>query len=129
LVEVVRMGLTVRQQTVLNLSRHFEVPRAQWAPLAQRIEALIQGQWDLIADGLDAQGEAMAPQYAARMVSRRNAVAAGDDGGRPGPDYPRLELSRLEVMRPRRVGARVCDSGSLAVPGAGCQAHAQGERA
>ena len=74
LVESVRTGAGVRQHTVLNLGRNFEVPRAQWAPLAQRIEALLGGQLDLIADGLDAQWEAMAQQYAARIVSRRGTA-------------------------------------------------------
>ena len=62
LVESVRTAAGVRQHTVLNLGRNFEVPRAQWASLAQRIEALLGGQLDLIADGLDAQWEAMAEQ-------------------------------------------------------------------
>ena len=105
LVESVRMGQTVRQQTVLNLGRQFEVPRAQWGPLAQRIEALIQGQLDLIADGLDAQWEAMAQQYAARIVSRRNAGEAGDNGATQESDYQRVDLSRVDVIRPRSVGA------------------------
>ena len=47
LAESVRSGAGVRQHTVLNLGRNFEVPRAQWAPLAQRIEALLGGQLDL----------------------------------------------------------------------------------
>ena len=64
-----------------------------------------QGQLDLIADGLDAQWEAMAQQNAARIVSRRNAVDAGDDGATPERDYQRMDLSRLEVIRPRSVGA------------------------
>jgi hypothetical protein len=62
LVESVRSGAGVHQHTVLNLGRKFEVPRPQWAPLAQRIEALLGGQLDLLADGLDAQWEAMAQQ-------------------------------------------------------------------
>ena len=82
LVESVRSGAGVRQHTVLNLGRNFAVPRAQWAPLAQRIEALLGGQLDLLADGLDAQWEAMAQQYAARIVSRRGTVVdAQDDAG------------------------------------------------
>ena len=44
LVESVRTGAGVHQHTVLNLGRKFEVPRPQWAPLAQRIEALLGGQ-------------------------------------------------------------------------------------
>ena len=37
LVESVRHEHGVRQRTLLNLGRHFEVPREQWAALAQRM--------------------------------------------------------------------------------------------
>ena len=104
LVESVRVGTGVRQHTVLNLGRNFEVPRAQWAPLAQRIEALLGGQLDLIVDGLDAQWEAMAQQYAARIISRRGTVV-GQDAPAPEGDYQRVDLARVEVIRPRSVGA------------------------
>ena len=43
LVESVRIGDKVRQQTLINLGRHFDVPREQWAPLARRIEQITQG--------------------------------------------------------------------------------------
>ncbi len=105
LVESVRSGAGVRQHTVLNLGRDFEVPRPQWGPLAQRIEALLGGQLDLIADGLDAQWEALARRYAARIVSRRGTVVVEQDGAAPEGDYQRVDLSRLEVIRPRSVGA------------------------
>ena len=106
LVESVRTGAGVRQHTVLNLGRNFEVPRAQWAPLAQRIEALLGGQLDLLVDGLDAQWEAMAQQYAARIVSRRGTVVAQADAAPAQEgDYQRVDLSRVEVIRPRSVGA------------------------
>ena len=35
LVESVRSEIGVRQRTLLNLGRHFDVPREQWAPLDQ----------------------------------------------------------------------------------------------
>jgi hypothetical protein len=101
LVESVRTGTSVRQHTVLNLGRQFEVPRAQWGPLAQSIEALVQGQLDLIADGLDPTWDGLAQQYAARIVSRRSAPAPADT---PADDYRRVDLERVEVIRPRSVG-------------------------
>ena len=104
LVESVRTGTSVRQHTVLNLGRQFEVPRGQWGPLAQRIEALVQGQLDLIADGLDPAWEALAQQYAARIVSRRGGATPA--GARTQEsDYQRVDLARMEVIRPRSVGA------------------------
>ena len=105
LVESVRVAAGVRQHTVLNLGRNFEVPRAQWAPLAQRIEVLLGGQLDLIVDGLDAQWEAMAQQYVARIVSRRGTVEQADDAPAQEGDYQRVDLSQVEVIRPRSVGA------------------------
>ncbi len=106
LVESVRTLSGVHQHTLLNLGRHFEVPRPQWGPLAGRIEALVQGQLDLLADGLDAQWEAMAEQYAARIVSRRGAVVEHKDGeAAQEGDYQRVDVARVEVIRPRSVGA------------------------
>ena len=100
LVESARTAKGARQHTVLNLGRHFEVPRSQWGPLAQRIEALVQGQLDLIVDGLDPCWEAMAQQYAARLVSRLGEAAEA-----AGADYQRVDLATLEVIRPCSVGA------------------------
>jgi hypothetical protein len=113
LVESARTATGVRhasipQHTVLNLGRHFEVPRPQWAPLAQRIEALLQSQLDLIADGLEPCWEAMAhasipQQYAARIVSRRSAAVEEKDAAAvaAGADYQRVDVATLEVIRPR----------------------------
>jgi len=106
LVESVRTPEGVRQHTVLNLGRHFEVPRAQWGALAQRIEALLGGQLELMADGLDACWEALAEQYAARIVSRRGETTAETGAALARvADYQRVDLARLEVIRPRSVGA------------------------
>ena len=106
LVESVRTAKGVRQHTVLNLGRHFEVPRPQWGPLAQRIEALLGGQLDLIVDGLDPCWEAMAQQYAARILSRQGEAAEEKEAAlAAGAHYQRVDLARLEVIRPRSVGA------------------------
>ena len=106
LVESVRTGEGVRQHTLLNLGRHFEVPRPQWGALVQRIEALLGGQLDLMADGLEACWEALAEQYAARILSRRGEAAehTGEAPG-AGADYQRVDLERVEILRPRSVGA------------------------
>jgi len=47
LVESIRSGNQVRQRTLLNLGRHFEVPEDQWALFAQRLERLY-GNFSLI---------------------------------------------------------------------------------
>lgn len=106
LVESYRTEKGVRQHTLLNLGRHFEVPRDQWAPLAQRIETLLHGQLDLMPDSLDPQWDAMAQQYAARLISDRGELSVSDNHGPANlPDYQRVDLASLELIRPRSVGA------------------------
>ena len=78
LVESVRNHTQVRQRTLLNLGRHFRVPRAQWGPLAQRIEALLSGQLDLMPDALDPQWESVAQEYAARLLRDRGEMRFTD---------------------------------------------------
>lgn len=105
LVESLRSAKGVRQRTILNLGSHFDVPKAQWGPLAQRIEALLHGQLDWIPDELDPQWDAMAQQYAARIVRERGEVADTQTQAQAdGPDYQRVDLSTLEMIRPRSVG-------------------------
>lgn len=61
----------------------------------------MQGQLDLLAEGLDAQWEAIAEQIAARLVRRRGVVVAHKDGeAAQEGDY-----QRVEVIGPRSVGA------------------------
>jgi len=60
LFESVRIGDKVRQQTLINLDCHFDVPRERLTPLSQRIETIIQA--DLFPSQLDPQPEKKA-QY------------------------------------------------------------------
>ncbi len=71
LVESLRTAQGVRQRTLINLGRHFEVPRAQWSALTQRVEELVGGQLDAVSDELEAQWEAMAQHWAARLLRDR----------------------------------------------------------
>ncbi len=50
LVHSERVGSTVRQRTLLNLGRHFDIPRAQWPLLCTRIDDVLSGQAPLVAD-------------------------------------------------------------------------------
>ena len=65
LVESVRTEHGVRQRTLVNLGRHFDVPREQWSALAQRIEHLVTGQGELVPADLDTQFEEHAQRYSA----------------------------------------------------------------
>ena len=100
LVESIREGGRVRQRTLLNLGRHFEVPQAQWPALAQRIEALVGGQAELFVADLDARWEQAAQHYAAQVIRAR---AGRHEGSRAAGDYHSVDVGAVEVVRPRSV--------------------------
>jgi transposase len=101
LVESIRTDQGVRQRTIINLGRHFEVPREQWPALAQRIGHIISGQGDLVPPDLDRQWEAMAQRYSAQVIRAR---ARHEDTLSGAPDYHTVDVSSLDVLRPRSVG-------------------------
>lgn len=101
LVESVRIEDKVRQRTLVNLGRHFDVPREQWASLAQRIEQITQGESDLFPADLDAQLEEVAQGYAALVINARSRQPAASDAS---PDYQSVDITSLELLRPRSVG-------------------------
>jgi transposase len=99
LVESVRTADGVRQRTLLNLGRHFDVPPDQWGALAQRIEQLLSAQAPLMTLELDAELEALAQRLVARLVHRQ--AASGEDTSR---DIRAVDVDSLELVRPRSVG-------------------------
>ena len=101
LVESIREGKQVRQRTLLNLGRHFEVPREQWGALVQRIEHLVGGQQDLMPAYLDARWEEAAQRYAAQLIRIRASV--DESGSGTGADYHTVDVDSLELLRPRSV--------------------------
>ena len=46
LVESERIDGRVKQRTLLNLGRHFDVPKSQWKSLSSRIDQLLSAQTD-----------------------------------------------------------------------------------
>jgi len=100
LVESIREGGRVRQRTLLNLGRHFEVPQTQWPALAQRIEALLGGQAELFAAQLDERWEQAAQHYAAQVIRAR---AGSHETSRSAGNYHNVDVDAVEVVRPRSV--------------------------
>lgn len=101
LVESIREGGRVRQRTRLNPGRHFDVPRAQWGALVQRIEHLVGGQQDLMPAYLDAQWEEAAQRYAAQLIRAR--ASRDESGSGAGADYHTVDVDSLQLLRPRSV--------------------------
>ena len=101
LVESIRTEQGVRQRTLVNLGRHFEVPREQWGALAQRIEQIVSGQGDFVPLDLDAQWEESAQRYAALVI--RAKAKLNEDSAAQTPDYHQVDVDTLDMVRPRSV--------------------------
>jgi hypothetical protein len=114
-----RAGKQVRQITLLNLGRHFDLPQADWLRLCARIEAVVTAQPGLLAETKPI--EILAQRYAARLMTDRPTARAGA----PQPDPPPLrgvkaavppcpteppaafaevDIASLQLTRPRSVG-------------------------
>ena len=100
LVHSERVGNAVRQRTLLNLGRHFDIPQAQWPLLCTRIDDILTGQAPLLTDCPPAV-EDEAQRIAAQLVARGAALG----GTVPGPtDVQPVDVDSLRLVRPRSVG-------------------------
>lgn len=101
LVESIRTEQGVRQRTLLNLGRYFDLPKEQWPALVIRLEQLLEGQGDLLGSGLDPMWEPLAEQIVAKLLHARSR--SEEDTQEPA-DFQSVDLHRLDVLRPRSVG-------------------------
>ena len=93
-------GNAVRQRTLLNLGRHFDIPRAQWPQLCTRIDDLLTGQAPLVADcprAVEHEAQRIANQLVVRGVQASGAAATAKD-------IQTLDVDSLRLVRPRSVG-------------------------
>jgi len=93
-----RIGNKVRQQTLLNLGRHFSLPREQWGQLCSRIDDIISGQ--LTLETPPEEIEQIAQHYAARLIAKRSECIEHNNT----PDYQEVDVASLELVRPRSIG-------------------------
>ena len=100
LVESFRSDGKVRQKTLINLGRHFAVPREQWGHLSQRIEQILHGQPGLFGNELDPQWESDAQHYAASILNTRSK----SESPSLSPDHQSVDVDSVELLRPRSVG-------------------------
>ena len=77
LVEGVRRGHVVKQTKRFNLGSHFDLPQANWALLASRIDALKRGQEALQLAPVPEAVEAMAQCCAAQLITRQTKPMLG----------------------------------------------------
>lgn len=101
LVESERVGERVRQRTLLNLGRHFDVPREHWSALVAAIESRRSGQNGLLDTDLPAAYQALAERYAARLLERQGTA---DQQAPAESVFAEVDLDSLELARGRSVG-------------------------
>lgn len=99
LVESERVEGRVKQRTLLNLGRHFELERQQWPALCARIEQLLNRQQSMGDIELETTLEQLAQRYAARILAVRSEQTEVNDS-----HFVSVDVDRLEVVRPRTVG-------------------------
>ena len=97
LVETFRVGGKVRQRTLLNLGRHFSVPREDWPTLCRRIEELLVGQVSLAPVEPDTEASA-------RLICRQLLARKGREAETPGPDWQTVDVNSATDFEPRSVG-------------------------
>lgn len=101
LVASTRIGGKVRQQTLLNLGKNFELAKDLWPQLCARIEQILAGQLSLIPE--DAAIDKLARRYAARLVMD-GSKEASSEGREAVVDYQEVDVSSLEMVQPRSIG-------------------------
>ena len=102
LVRSERTGSKVRQRTLLNLGRHFEVAQSDWPALCRRIDELLAGQMPLPGDTPPAL-ESHAQHIAAQLLARERVGTVCAPAAHRG-DVQHVDVDSLELLRPRSVG-------------------------
>ena len=111
-----RIGKQVRQVTLLNLGRQFDLAQADWPRLCARIEALLAGQSGMLPE--PEAVETLAQRYAARLVAAPGPAApepeppaaqpapavSFDKSAAPDPIFAEVDVTSLQLTRPRSVG-------------------------
>ena len=72
LVESERINGKVKQRTLINLGRYFDVPQSQWQALSSRIAQLLSTQTSFLSIELEESLETLAQRYAAQIIASRS---------------------------------------------------------
>ena len=112
-----RTGKQVRQITLLNLGRQFDLPQSAWPRLCARIEALLAGQAGMLPE--PEAIETLAQRYAARLIvagpgpaapaPAPPAVPSGPSGSpaksvAPDTVFAEVDVASLQLIQPRSAG-------------------------
>ena len=98
LVESERINGKVKQRTLINLGRYFDVPQSQWQALSSRIAQLLSTQTSLLSIELEESLEILAQRYAAQIIVSRSTSTEDS------VNFEAVDITSLELVRPRRIG-------------------------
>jgi len=101
LVESIRVGEKVRQQTLLHLATDFSIARAQWPALTTRVQEILHHQESLLS--VDETVEAEAQRIAASLIEKKQEYAPAKTP-EPGADYRTVDVDSVQSSQLRSVG-------------------------
>jgi transposase len=114
LVDTERVGASVKQNTLLNLGAHFDLPKEQWPQLAARIDNILRPSALNLEIKVQDHIEILAQRYAAQLIARRSQNPASEDSANnadvkeaPAEEpkqFEEVDINSLELVRPRTVG-------------------------
>lgn len=100
-----RSGGKVRQITLLNLGRFFDLAQEHWLLLCERLEQLLSGQAALLVDQLPTSIETLAQRYAAQLITQGKGISdSAETQAEEKADFHEVDVHSLELLRPRSVG-------------------------
>jgi transposase len=100
LVESVRDGEKVKQKTLLNLGKYFDVPQSDWANLSARIDELVTGHNPLFTTELTKDLESAAQRYASQIIAAQSSTVETQKI----EQFESISTDTLTLLRPRQVG-------------------------
>jgi len=114
IVESIREGKKVKQKTLLNLGKHFDIEACHWSALSSRIEQLLQteinGQADLfdLQLELDEALEKAAQRYCTLIIQKQSQPVNSSKNSQKlkkiSPHYESIDINEIKALTPRSIG-------------------------
>ena len=113
IVETSRTSTGIKQRTLINLGKHFDIDTTHWTLLAKRIEEIVQGQSGSaqqhslfnISLEIEADLEASAQRYAAQIILKFSQTTHDSDTtSNIGEDIQSIDLNSIEALNPKSMG-------------------------
>ena len=114
IVESIREGNKVKQKTVLNLGKHFNIDPCHWSALTSRIEQLLQsevvGQTDLfdLQSELDETLEKAAQRYSTLIIQKQSQPVTSKPNSQQSRKTPHhyetVDINKIKALTPRSIG-------------------------